>query len=270
MIALPPGSITMKSTVSLGGQCALLVVSSLVALLTALGGGCAASYATPGAAADLQALGVSRDALTDGSIVQSLGKQPLAQFPTGIAVARVQAPGYYSDTARTWGRGAYCVVTSRDVEQPEQVGRLAKLKGVSGIAPVSRLLLPPDLKSDVELRQAAATLRADMLLVYTLDTTFRVQDKLKPLSVVTLGLSPNQQAQVVCTASAVLMDTRNGYIYGVAEASERGTQLASAWTSSSAVDDARRRTETGAFEKLVDELERTWAGVVHNYAAPGR
>src|SRR5258706_577198 len=82
---------------------------------------------------------------------------------------------------------------------------------------------------------------ADMLLVYAVDTTFRGQDNAAPLSVITLGLSPNQQAQVVCTASAVLMDTRNGYIYGVAEATDRGTQLTSAWTSGSAVDQARTR-----------------------------
>jgi hypothetical protein len=257
----------MRTTLRLGGLGPRLIVTSTFALLAASLAGCA-SYATPGRGADLQALGVSREALTDGSIVQSLARQPLAQFPTGIAVARVQAPGYRSETAETWGSGAYCVVTNRDVESPEQVARLAKMPAVAGVAPLNRLLLPHELKSDVELRQAAATLRADMLLVYTLDTTFRVQDKLAPLSVVTLGLSPNQQAQVVCTASAVLMDTRNGYIYGVAEATDRGTQLTSAWTSSSAVDDARKRTETGAFEKLVGELERTWAGVVRNSASP--
>ena len=257
----------MRSTLRHGGAGPRLVVTFTFALVTALLGGCA-SYATPGKAVDFNALGVNREALTDGSIVQSLAKQPLASFPTGIAVARVQADGYRSETAETWGHGAYCVVTNRDVEKPEELTRLARLPVVTGIAPMNRLLLPRELKSDVELRQAAATLRADVLLVYTLDTTFRVQDKLAPLSVITLGLSPNQQAQVVCTASAVLMDTRNGYIYGVAEATERGSQLASAWTSESAVDDARRRTETGAFAKLVGELERTWAGVVQNYARP--
>src|SRR5262245_53685216 len=55
--------------------------------------GCA-SYATPGAGADFKALGVTQDmrsAETDGAIRQALDKRPLASFPTGIAVARVQA-----------------------------------------------------------------------------------------------------------------------------------------------------------------------------------
>jgi len=232
-------------------------------------GGCA-SYVTPGRGADMAALGVTpemRNQQTDDTIAQSLGKRPLAQFPAGIAAARVQAPGYRSETAQSWGTGRYSIVTTRDVEMPEQLARLEKLPLVSGIAPVNRLLLSDQLNSDLELRQAAARLHADMLLVYTIDTTFQVDDKVAPLTVVTLGLSPNQQARVVTTASAVLMDTRNGYIYGVAEASEQGSQLASAWTSTSAVDDARRRTESQAFGKLVGELEKTWGRVVQAYGS---
>jgi hypothetical protein len=232
--------------------------------------GCSSSYATPGRGADLKAFGVRADANTDGSIVQALGKRPLAQLPTGIAVVRVQSPGYRSDTAEGWGDGRYSIVTTRDVEKPGQIERLAKLPMVSGIAPINRLLLPRELKSDLELRQAGASLHADMLLVYTLDTTFQVEDKAAPLTLVTLGLSPNQNTRVVCTASAVLMDTRNGYIYGVAEATDEGGQLASAWTSAAALDDTRRRTESSAFEKLVAELEKSWMAVIQQASPVGR
>ena len=89
-----------------------------------------------------------------------------------------------------------------------------------------------------------------------------------PLSVISLGLSPNQQARVVTTASAVLMDTRNGYVYGLAEASDSYNRLASAWTSEDAIDAARITTESAAFEKLVGELEKTWEDVVARYARP--
>src|SRR5918992_632554 len=98
----------MRTTLGRGGQRPRFVVTASLVLLTSLLAGCA-RYATPGGPANFQAMGVSREALTDGSIVQSLAKQPLAQFPTGIAVARVQAPDYRSETAETWGHGAYCV-----------------------------------------------------------------------------------------------------------------------------------------------------------------
>lgn len=250
-------------------RAAAFLVPSLVLAAMTCGGGCAASYVTPGRGAPMEAFGVRKDDQTDGAIVQALGKRPLAGFPAGVAVARVQAPGYRSETAESWGHGRYSIVTTRDVEGDGTAERLARLPLVAGVVPINRLLLPDQLNTDLELRQAAAQLHADVLLVYTLDTTFRVEDKAAPLTVVTLGLSPNQQARVVCTASAVLMDTRNGYVYGAAEATRKGTQLASAWTSGAAVDDARRRTETQAFETLVGELEKTWAGVVRTYAGSG-
>lgn len=258
-------------------HCSAVTATTLAAILgTATLSGCSASYATPGGPAELRQLGVNPaaaaaaeatnagDRFTDGSISDALAKRPLATFPAGVAVARVQAPGYKSATAEGWGTGTYSIVTTRDVEVPEQVARLAKLPGVAGIAPLNRLLLPQRLNSDLELRQAAAALHADVLLIYTFDTTFTVDDQAAPLSVVTLGLSPTQVARVVCTASAALMDTRNGYLYGVAEGTDRQTQLASAWTSTAAVDAARRRAESTAFEKLMGELETTWKGV---YAA---
>jgi len=244
----------------------------LLALLSFVVSGCAGShYATPWRGANLQELAADAPRAVqqgDPSIVAAMGTQPLAKFPTGIAAVRIQAPNYKSETAEGWGEGRYSIVTTRDIEGPGDMDRLAKLPMISGIGPINRLLLPTHLESDRELREAAARMHADVLLVYTLDTTFLVEDKVAPLTVVTLGLSPNQQAKVVCTASALLMDTRNGYLYGVAEATDRQDQLASAWTSGAAVDQARRRTEGKAFAKLVGELEKTWAGVVQTYA-PG-
>lgn len=241
----------------------------LMVSIGSLAGGCA-QYATPGRGAELSAFGVNRESQTDATISSNLDRRPLASLPAGIALVRVQAPGYRSDTAVGWGTGNYCIVTTRDVEKPEQIERLAKMPMVSGIAPISRLVLSGSLNSDMELRQAAASLHADFLLIYTLDTTFTIDDKASPLTVLTLGLSPNQQARVLTTASAVLMDTRNGYIYGVAESTESKSQLASAWTSENAVDETRRRAESEAFEKLVGELERTWIGVIAGFGTDGK
>jgi hypothetical protein len=178
----------------------------------------------------------------------------------------VQAPGYQSDSAQSYGEGNYCVITTRDVESEKDWKRLAKLPMVTGVAPINRLLLPHQLNSDLELRQAAASLHADILLIYTIDTTFHVEDHATPLTVLTLGLSPNQTAQVVSTASAVLMDTRNGYLYGFSESTEKGFQLTSAWTTQSAIEDARKRTESKAFEKLSQGMEGTWSTVIRNFA----
>jgi hypothetical protein len=245
----------------------LLLLSLTICFLTT---GCS-EYVPPGRGANMNALGLSpqarRDA-TDFNMRGAFERQPLAQFPASIAVARIQAPGYDSPTARGVGYGAYSLVTTRDIEKDDQFDRLAKLPMIKGVAPIGRLSLPSsDLRSDVELRQAAAQLQADMLLIYTIDTAFYVRDRAKPLSIVTLGLSPNLQARVTTTASAVLLDTRNGYIYGSAEATCQDTQTAAAWTSKSAVDDLRLKTESNAFEKLVTNFEHLWPTVVHRHAS---
>jgi len=230
--------------------------------------GCA-HYATPGGPANMRVMmsPEARAIQTDGPVGQAIDKKPLAKLPASVAVVRVQAPGYRSATAESWGQGSYSIVTTQDI-QGEEAGmeKLGKLPMIRGLAPLNRLLLPSQLNSDLELRQAAGALHADMLLIYTLDTSFNVEDVAVPLSVITIGLSPNQVARVTCTASAVLLDTRNGYVYGVAEATDKQKQLASAWTNEAAVDQTRRRVEAEAFSKLVGNLEGMWSGVVNEVA----
>src|SRR5687768_1452141 len=95
--------------------------AALAATLTLAAAGAAgcASYATPGGPADLGVMGVrpqlaaDRAAQTDVTMQEKFDRKPLARFPTAVAVARVQAPGYRSRTASSYGRGAYSVVTTR-------------------------------------------------------------------------------------------------------------------------------------------------------------
>jgi hypothetical protein len=233
--------------------------------------GCSTSYVTPGRGARLTKVPGGSGMLADGfdsSIEQSLTKKPMAAFPTGIAVVRLQAPGYRSETAESYGEGRYSVVTTRDAEPDAVVERLIKLPDVRGIAPISRVMLPVRLDSDRELRTAAAQLHADMLLIYTLDTTFQKSDLAEPLTLITLGVSPNQKATVVTTASAILMDTRNGYVYGTCEATSRTTKMMGAWGSGGAIDETRLKNEREAFGKLESEIEKMWTGVDQQYIQP--
>ena len=76
---------------------------AIVALLLIQG---CAEYVAPGPGANLERVGLTktvREASTDGVIQKAFDKKPLANFPTSIAVARVQAPGYTSSTAQGYG-----------------------------------------------------------------------------------------------------------------------------------------------------------------------
>jgi hypothetical protein len=231
---------------------------------------CSAAYATPGRGADMSAFGVGqgqRELLTDSSVQSKLDLKPLAQFPTSLAVVRVQAPGYRSYTCgNSYGSGRYSVVTTRDIESDQAIAQLQKLPLVTGVAPLNRLLLPEQLNSDEELRQAAAALHADVLLIYTIDTTFQSDNGSAALSVVSLGFLPTEVSRVTTTVSAALLDTRNGYVYAVAETTAKDDTLSSPWVDEAAVDRLRRRTEGQAFDKLIGDFGRAWAGVLNTYA----
>jgi hypothetical protein len=130
---------------------------------------------------------------------------------------------------------------------------------------LSRLLLPNYLQSDKELRKAASRLQADMILIYTMDTDFYDSDASTPLSIITLGLAPTIQVRVITTISAMVMDTRTGYIYGVLEETARKEQAAAAFTTQNAFDQLRQKTEREAFEMFLDEFEVLWKNILNQY-----
>ena len=254
----------MNDRASRYGTKELAVLSLITPLLAGMvASGCSSMrYRTPG-----RGVAVTSLATSDFDIEERMLRQPAASFPARVAVVRVQASGYRSHGSISYGHGKYSVVTAGDMERDEHFERLEQLPMVADVARLNRLLIPPKLESDKELRLAAASLKADLLFVYTVDTIFRVDEHdVGPLRLITLGLLPINEAHVTSIVSAALFDVRTGYVYSVAESSARETQLANAWTSKDAIDSARRRAERRAFEGLLDEFTLAWADVVAEYA----
>lgn len=229
-----------------------------VALILVLIGlsGCA-SYTTPGGPAAISEL-------ASADINALMAQEPAATFPARIAVVRVQEPAYRSHRNNGFGSGRYSVVLTRDVESDESVQRLGKMTGVAGVGTLNRLLLPRRLDTLESLRESAARLKADVLLVYTFDTTFTVgEQKFLPLNTIALGFLKNKRVNVTTTASAAFFDVRTEFLYGLAEATAKDSKRASVWGEADAVDDLRVATEQQAFEDLVGEVEKTWSGIVN-------
>lgn len=254
-----------------------LAPASCILLALLLFTGCAEmAYTTPGGPADFSALGLTPDAkaaLTDASVQQHLDKKPLLTFPATLAVVRVQAGNYTSYSYSRYGRtentrGAYSVITLRDIETEADFQTLRNLPQVRGVAPLKRILLDNSLNTDLELRNAAAKLHCNLLLFYTFDTSFKTDTHIRPLGLITLGLFPNKDARVTSTASAVLMDVNNGYLYSVLESTAHNNQLANAWSSEEAIDQVRRKTERQAFEQLLSEFQSEWPTILATYHRP--
>lgn len=230
----------------------------LLGVLLVLGG--CASYTTPGGSVQLSEL-------ADSDINALMSKEPVANFPVSISIARVQAPGYQSYKTNSFGSGRYSVVTTREVESEEDFQRLATLPQVRGVAPLNRILLPTKLDSIKALREASARLKADVLLIYSFDTSFHAgEQSFAPLNVISLGFLKNKEVTVITTVSAAFFDVRTEYLYGLSEATAKDSKNASVWSTSDAVDDLRVSTEKAAFKKLVPEIEKAWSGIVSQYA----
>src|SRR5438034_1096212 len=135
----------------------ILITVIGIALLS----GCA-TYIPPSGRADLAAL-------SSPSMQESFAAKPAAGFPAGIAAVRVQAPGYrnyYTEReGGVYGRGRYSIITVKEVEEDADIQRIAKLPQVGGLITISTLLLPEDLRSDRELREAAARLKAEIVML---------------------------------------------------------------------------------------------------------
>ncbi|MHC4260810.1 MAG: hypothetical protein ACYSTF_10450 [Planctomycetota bacterium] len=252
---------SVRYVVYIRGLTYLMLAMMILALM-----GCGASYVTPGAGADLSTLAGA--SLTDKDIQKVLDRKPVAPFPAHLATVRIQAPYYRSYMTDSYGSGRYSVVTVKEIETDKHFEQLARLPMIRSVAPLNQILLPTKLESDKELRVAAANLHADLLLVYTLHTVFRVRDHdIGPLGIITLGFLPNHEAKVTSTASAVLFDVRTGFVYGLAESTAREKQMTNVWTSQDTVDESRIKAESRAFEQLLDEFKLTWKGIVEQYAA---
>jgi hypothetical protein len=221
--------------------------------------GCATHYITPSGRADLSAISSSQ-------MQRSFAARPAAGFPASIAAVRVQEPryrNYYTErNGGVYGEGRYSVILVKEVEDEADLERLEKLPQVGGLVTLNRLLLPVRLHSDEELREAAARLKADMVLLYTFDTSFHENDQSVALNVISLGLSPTRKLFIHVAASGLLVDTRTGFIYSVMEANEKRDVRTNAWESEEAADRARREAERAAFKKLVAEFEKSWPRVV--------
>ena len=232
----------------------------LLAIVCLGSAGCA-SYVTPGS-------GVSLAEIADDDLRAYYETQPASPFPANVAIVRVQDSGYNTRTAHGYGHGRYSVVTTRDIETDEALGRIVKLPLINDVAPIGRLLLPPNASTMKDLRTPAAKLRADLLLVYSVDTSFTVEGKpLGPLSAISLGFIRNKKAHVTATVAGALIDVRTGFIYGTTEASATEVQRASVWSTAVAIESSRLRAETFAFEQFVTDFEGLWKSVVDVHAA---
>lgn len=233
----------------------IIATFTTILLLT----GCASSYVTPGGHVNLSDV-------QDGEIKDIYELKPTAKFPSNIAFTRIQQSGYNSYSSQGYGTGRFSVVTNREVASDSDLERITQLSDVAALVPLSKILIPKNITGLRDIRLAAAKLHADVLMVYTFDTTFKVgPKKFQTSDIISLGFFDNKEVKVQTTASAAFYDAKTGYLYGLAEATEDKSQISDLWGSNSIVDELRKETEKIAFTSLISEIENTWNAIVKEY-----
>jgi hypothetical protein len=235
----------------------LLSLCGLASLLLSLTA-CKTHYVTPGGPARLEAI-------SHPKIADAFSAKPEANFPASIVLVRIQSPQY-----RSWGIsghsvGDFSVITLRDFENGSHFERIQSQPDIAGAITLNKLLLTDSQKGELALREAAAKLHADMLLIYTMDTQFFDRNKSTPLTVFTLGATPTKDLLISSVASALIVDVRTGFVYGALEGADKATRSASVWTTRDAVEATRKETEAAAFNQLIDEFAPFWKTVVVRY-----
>lgn len=238
--------------------CARILTSTApLAATIILVGGCA-TYTTPGGPAPI-------GKMTTESVADRLRCVPEAPIPATMAYARVQDSGWRSWTDDGVARGNLSLVGPRELEREVDAKAMAAWPDVKALVRLTPILVPTHTDSLLAMREGAASLQADVLALYTLDTDFHVDDHdFGPLGIISLGFAPTKNARVTCTVSIAFFDVRTGFCYGTAEATASDDQLASAWTSSDAVDQCRRRVERQAFVALIPQAGKAWGQAAAN------
>ncbi len=236
-----------------------LVTLAAVAAATLAQTGCQSSYVNSPMASAMREK--KKAEFSHALIARAYNAKPAIRFPATIGIAPQDQSSQFQ---------------LRALDANGKLDSLGKLPQVRGVVNVSSLVLADSNsqiagangqsvavwnKSDVILREAAARLHADAVLLLKVENTVTDGKLFSPLSLFTLGMFPNDRSEVIATALAALVDTRTGYVYATLERSAGKTCLTHTWDDSTR-DKTVMLASRKAMEKLLGEFPAVWGAVV--------
>ena len=156
------------------------------------------------------------ETLSDELVEQALDARPEAPFPSVLAVAKIGSTATWRDAKRRVE-----IVGGADDDAWKKLTGLQDAAGKTLIDDV-RFISPMLVKSDINLRslrQAAAMLRAPLLLVYVTDENASEgynDAAMLYWTIVGLYTVPGNTVGHYCVGDALLIDTRSGLILSTA------------------------------------------------------
>lgn len=226
-----------------------ILLTLAAAILTA---GCTSYVNSPAVARSLKE---KRAAFSDPLIARAFNAKPEIHFPATIAVA--------SNNSGTRDH-LRAISAHGTLDTWNSLPQLARIAIVSPVL-TEEYRSGNDPKADLRLREAAAKLHADAVLILATETQATDGRIIAPLTELSLGLLPNKRYELISTALAALVDVRTGYIYGTIEKSRARSGITMAWGSDDVISRARAKVEREAMEKLFADFPAFWRGVVSTH-----
>ena len=226
--------------------------TSLILTLTATSffSGCSSYVNSPNVKA---ARAQQQVAFSHTLISRAYNAKPTISFPATIAVAP---------------QGSCAIMHLRALDALGKLDPLKNLPDLRGLPIVSDIIendtAHPDVNkvADLRMREAAARLHADAVLILSVETNATDGQMFTPLTLATLGLFPNNRYEIIATSLAALVDTRTGYVYGTIEKSAAKTGVVMVAGSSESLERRKQLAQRDAMEKLLREIPEFWRGVV--------
>ncbi len=225
------------------------LIITAAALLTS---GCSSYVNSPAVARSLKD---KREAFSDPLIARAANAKPTMRFPATIAIAALDHDE----------RGHIRALSA--LGKLDNLGTLPQLARTAIVSPVivGEIDRERRMTADLRIREAAAKLHADAVLILATETQATDGQIVAPLTSLSLGLLPNKRYELIATALAALVDTRTGYIYGTLEKSRARSGLTMSWGSDDVIRSARSKVEREATEKLFADFPAFWRVVVDTH-----
>jgi hypothetical protein len=223
---------------------------TLIFATVSLFSGCSSYVNSPAARS---AVAEKKQAFSHALISRAYNAKPTMRFPATIAIAP---------------QSGEAVMHLRALDALGRLESLKTLPDLRGLPMVSGLVsnrAPIDdsaTESDLRLREAAARLHADAVLLISVETNATNGEVFAPLTTATLGLFPNNRYEIIATGLAALVDTRTGFVYGTMEKSAAKSGLLMVAGSGDALERRKQLAQREAVEKLLREFPDFWRGVV--------
>ena len=201
---------------------------------------------------------LGQEKVTEASIKEALATKPQFSWPAKLAVAEIgrsELDGLtYRD--RTILAEGLAPVSATDEKLWNE--RLRKDHPDIGAAVALPSLLVPASEDPMilRLRQAAAKVHADLLLVYMRESDWGERPNpasIAYLTILGLWISPGNDLEGCTVAKGILFDVRNGFVYGVVAGDAETRATVPAVYAEGTREKMRKRTRAESLTDLMDE-----------------